>query len=327
LSLVAPEKVRYQTKLEGYDPDWEDAGNQRIAYYHELPPGAYVFRVRAANNDGVWNEAGASLAFVMEPFVWQTIWFRGGLAALLVGCGGFLVWWWTRLRLRHALEREGSAREIRDLAGRLINAQEDERIRLARELHDDLSQSLALMSVELEMFGQQPPTAPDAIHRRMQEFSGRMKTISSDVHRLSHELHPAKLEQLGLAAAVRGLCKEMALAHLLAIHFQAEELPRTLPRAIALCLYRVTQETLHNVVKHSHATRASVELSARDNGIGLRIEDDGEGFNPAAASGKGSLGLVSMRERVRNVGGRLSVDSSAGRGTRVEVRLALPEKT
>ena len=141
-----------------------------------------------------------------------------------------------------------------DLNGRLIHAQEEEQTRLARELHDDLSQSLALLSVELEMFGQSPPAEREQISGRMQELSAQVKRLSSEVHRLSHEMHPAKLEQLGLVAAIRGFCKEFAAAHEMAIEFSDHSVPRAVPEDTALCFYRIAQEALHNVIKHSGGT-------------------------------------------------------------------------
>ncbi len=199
-----------------------------------------------------------------------------------------------------------------DLSGRLIHAQEEEQARLARELHDDLSQSLALLSVELEMFGQNPPAERGQISGRMQEFSADVKRLSSEVHRLSHELHPAKLEQLGLVAAVRGFCKELAMAHEMAIEFTNRSVPRAVPEDTALCLYRITQEALHNVIRHSGGTAARVELAMDGGELRLAIIDDGVGFDPETIRANGSLGLVSMAERARFVHGRLSIESHAG---------------
>src|ERR1700758_2117371 len=153
--------------------------------------------------------------------------------------------------------RKQAEEAARDLSGRLIYAQEAERMRLACDLHDDLSQSLALLSIELEMFGQSRP----AERGQMQEFSAQVRRLSSEVHRLSHELHPVKLEQLGLVAALRGFCKQFAVAHEMAIEFADRSVPRAVPEATALCLYRIAQEALHNVVKHSGATVARVELT------------------------------------------------------------------
>jgi PAS domain S-box-containing protein len=215
--------------------------------------------------------------------------------------------------------RKQAEEAARDLSGRLIYAQEAERMRLARDLHDDLSQSLALLSIELEMFGQSQP----AERGRMQEFSGQVKRLSSEVHRLSHELHPAKLEQLGLVASLRGFCKEFAAAHEMAIEFADRSVPRTVPEDTALCLYRIAQEALHNVIKHSGGTAAKVELAMERGELRLVIADDGVGFDPKTMRTNGSLGLVSMGERARFVHGLLLVESHAGKGTRVEVRVPI----
>jgi PAS domain S-box-containing protein len=218
-------------------------------------------------------------------------------------------------------ERKLSEAAARDLSGRLIRAQEDERRRLARELHDDLSQSLALLSVDIEMFGRSPPDGREVISGRMKELSATVKGLSSEVHRLSHELHPAKLEQLGLAAAIRGFCKELGAAHQIAIEFEPGNVPRQLPDDVALCLYRITQEALRNVVKHSRATSARVELVIEGPHLRLTITDEGCGFEVEASPGRSSLGIVSMRERVRMVQGQISVQSRPSEGTCIEVRI------
>jgi len=220
-------------------------------------------------------------------------------------------------------ERRLTEEAARDLNGRLINAQEAERTRLARELHDDLSQSLALISVGLEMFGQKPPVDREIIAGRMREFSAEIKSLSTEVHRLSHELHPAKLEQLGLAAAVRGFCKELAAARGIAIEFESHNVPRLVSNEVALCVYRITQEALQNVIKHSGANHAKVDLAADGPELHLIVADDGCGFDPKIVQGNGSLGIVSMRERARMVRGQISVQTRPGEGTRIEVRVPI----
>jgi PAS domain S-box-containing protein len=219
--------------------------------------------------------------------------------------------------------RKQAEEAAHDLSGRLIYAQEAERMRLACDLHDDLSQSLALLSIELEMFGQSRPAERVQISGRMQIFSEQVKRLSSDVHRISHELHPAKLEQLGLVAALRGFCKQFAVAHEIAIEFADRSVPRAVPEATALCLYRIAQEALQNVVKHSGGTAARVELAMEGSELRLAIVDDGVGFDPKTMRANGSLGLVSMAERARFVHGLVSVESHAGKGTRVEVRVPI----
>jgi signal transduction histidine kinase/ligand-binding sensor domain-containing protein len=320
LSFSAPEKVRFLSKLEGYDSDWHDVGGQRLASFYELPPGQYSFKVRAANNDGVWNDAGASMTFTVLPTLWQALWFRVSLGLLLGLAGATAAWLWLRFNLRRTAERLHAAQQIRELAGRLIHAQEAERWRLARELHDDLSQRLALLSMQLELLGRRLPTEPKEALSRMRELSERVRDISTDVHRLSHELHPAKLEQLGLVATARSFCKEIAAARQLSVHFDHEDVPAVVAREAALCLYRILQESLQNVAKHSRATNARVSLTGLNGELRLVVVDDGIGSNFLSGTVRLSagLGLASMQERVRLVNGRLSVWSSQGKGTRLE---------
>ena len=165
-------------------------------------------------------------------------------------------------------------------------------------------------------FGRRPLNGSTSCRRTV-------KQLSSSVHDLSHRLHPSKLEQLGLVAAVRSLCKEVTQAHGLTIVWNDHGLVMSFPDDIALCLYRVAQESLQNVVKHSGARRVEVELIAADAFVRLRVIDDGTGFDAGSLSGKESLGLVSMRERARLVHGELAVESQPGAGTRVDVRVPL----
>ncbi len=210
-----------------------------------------------------------------------------------------------------------------NLSGRLIHAQEETQKQFGRELHDDFCQSLAMLSVELEIFGRKAPATPELIAERIDAFSTQVKSLSSRVHRLSHELHPAKLD-LGLVPAVRGFCREFALAHQLAVEFVDRDVPQIALGDTALCLYRIAQEALHNVIKHSGASLAKVELSYAGGQLRLVVTDDGHGFDPLGASRNGSLGLVSMSERARFVGGSLTIESRPGAGARVDVRVPIP---
>ncbi len=219
--------------------------------------------------------------------------------------------------------RKHAEEAAKSLSGRLIHAQEAERIRLARELHDDLNQSLALLAVELDVFGQKPPATSSEVGERMRHLSAQVKNLSSSVHRMSHELHPAKLEQLGLVAAVRGFCREIREMRNIAIEVDTREVPRELPNDIALCIYRVVQEGLQNVVKHSGAATAKVELTSNEHELWLIVSDQGCGFNTVVATEDVSLGLISMRERVRLVRGQISIESRMGEGTRIQVQVPL----
>ena len=222
-------------------------------------------------------------------------------------------------------DRKLAEEAAQSLSGRLIHAQEAERIRIARELHDDLSQSLALLAVELDMLGQQPP-AGNVVSERMQQLSTQVRNLSSGVHRLSHELHPAKLEQLGLESAVRGFAKELGTAHQIAVACEFHNVPRVLPDDIALCIYRIVQEGLQNVVKHSDAIEAKVVMRADGKELCLEVLDQGTGFDTAAMMRNSSLGMVNMRERVRLVHGKIVIQSGKGEGTRIEVRVPLSKR-
>ena len=217
-----------------------------------------------------------------------------------------------------------SQSEAQTLSGRLITAHEDERARLAGAMHDGLSQNMALLAVELETFGQQPPDAREQIRGHMDGFVSRVKALSAGVHRMAHGLHPAKLEQLGLATALSAHCRDVEHAHSISVQCDCRGVPRWLPPDLALCLYRVTQEALQNVVKHSGAKRATVELAAADGELRLSISDDGKGFDLDAAKAGAGLGLLSMRERVRLVHGQIQWRSQPGAGTRVDARVPLP---
>jgi PAS domain S-box-containing protein len=219
---------------------------------------------------------------------------------------------------RHRVEHE-----LHELSGRLIDAHEQERSRLARELHDDVGQRLALLTVEFGVLRKRLGSADEHTADALARITGEMATIGLQLHRFSHELHPARLEQLGFEASIRSMCQEISEARGIAIQFTSSTLPEALPADVALCLYRVTQEALHNAVKHSGSSRASVTVTADANAVTLRVVDQGVGFNPAVSHRKDALGLVSMRERARLVRGSFALVAQPGAGTSVEVCVPL----
>jgi PAS domain S-box-containing protein len=204
------------------------------------------------------------------------------------------------------------------LAGRLIAAQEGERHRIARELHDDLSQKLAMLSMDLTQLRATSAMRETEVAARMQQIADRTTEIASGVHRLSHRLHPARLQALGLVPSLEALCRDTSRQHGTLVEFKHDEVRDPLDPDLALCLYRVTQEALHNVVRHSGATHATVRLCHRSEQVSLQIADDGAGFTFREREDTG-LGLVSMRERVAFLGGTLSIETAPGRGTLINV--------
>jgi len=222
--------------------------------------------------------------------------------------------------------RRQAEEELRNLGGRLIRAQEDERSRIARELHDDLSQRLAIMGIELDQLRQKMPRAQTALIARAERLSTMAQEISSEVHGLSHRLHPAKLDHLGLAPALESLCQEISAHQDIKILFQQDGFPACLSQDVTLCVFRIAQETLRNVTKHSGAREAGVTLKKTNQAIHLRVSDNGCGFDYDSDRITKGLGFISMRERLRLVEGEISIRSQAGRGTQISVMVPVNQE-
>ena len=225
-------------------------------------------------------------------------------------------------RFFDVLARQAADLIERTLAGeavsqKLIEAHEDERTHIARELHDDLSQRLAVVTVRLGNLLQNPAVSVAELEPEIREMYQQVGELASDVQALSHGLHPPKLELMGLEAAVTGFCGEMSATHDVRIDVLVSDIPRSLPPDISLCLYRIAQEALQNFVKHGGVPRAEVSLLRQSNALNLTVKDYGAGFDLHDAMRGPGLGLTTMKERLKVLGGQLSIDSQPGRGTTV----------
>ena len=205
----------------------------------------------------------------------------------------------------------------------MITAQELERSRIARELHDDINQQVAMLAIELQQLESFLPESSLEGRERVQALWKKTHGLSKEIQHLSHQLHSAKLEHLGITAALRGLCEEFSAQHKIKTDFQFREVPPGLNSDISLSLFRVAQESLHNVAKHSSANQVRMELVGSGDKIVLRVSDDGIGFDPAAHRDHDGLGLISMNERIRLVGGTLALSSVLSLGTKVEATIPL----
>ena len=219
-------------------------------------------------------------------------------------------------------EQKRAEANLKDLGGRLIEAQEKERSRIACELHDDFNQRLALLSIELEQLGKTMPKAPRN-RELLKRIQDQAQELSGDIHRLSYRLHPAKLDHLGLAAAVRSLCEEMSQTTNVRIEVQHNRFPAALPKDIALCVFRVAQEALRNCVKHSGAQSVRVLLWKTSDAVRLTVSDDGCGFDPKLDVRQSGLGFISMKERVYLLGGDMQINSQPQCGTCVDVSVPI----
>jgi signal transduction histidine kinase len=220
-----------------------------------------------------------------------------------------------------AEEHKLGERALRELSGRLITAQEEERTRLSRELHDDLSQRMARLLIRLERCRQSIGDVSPKSRQQLEAVVEMASEVSANLRDLSHMLHPATLATLGLVTSISGFCRQFSEQHNLNVKFEFGDIPKGTPDDVSLCLFRIVQEALSNVVKHSAAQEARVTLTRAGDRIDLCIEDSGAGFDTASPQGTAALGLISMRERVHLVGGQFSIESEPSRGTRILVHV------
>lgn len=262
--------------------------------------------------------AGAIVLF-RQPSFWQHYEKYILAAVVLILLQTMLI---AGLLWQRARKRAVTA-DLRRLGGHLIHAQEEERARIARELHDDFSQRLAVQSIELTQLEKNLPVLQAEDRARTLQLLKETKEMSADMRSLSHQLHSSRLDLVGLVPALSGLCDEITKKYKIDVHFVEHSFPRNLRKDVELCLFRIAQEGLNNVVKHSAANSAQVELSANRNNLSLCISDTGKGFNAAVKDLGSGIGLVGMRERLRLVDGKLSIVSGPMRGTEVLAEIPL----
>jgi signal transduction histidine kinase len=205
----------------------------------------------------------------------------------------------------------------------LIEAHEEERTWIARELHDDINQRIALLTVQLKQWTKHPPSSEANVRKHIGSVCEQLTDLGNDIQALSHRLHSSKLEYLGIVVAAGSFCKELSEQQKVEIEFSQTGIPHSLPKEIALCLFRVLQEALQNAVKHSGARQFRVELHGTSGTIDLTVNDLGVGFDQEQVLERRGLGLISMRERMQLVGGQFSIESKPGSGTTIHARTPL----
>ncbi|MBD9478966.1 sensor histidine kinase [Pseudoxanthomonas sp. PXM02] len=308
LSLSIPERVRFRYKLEGYDDGWQDAGTRRTAFYNDPGPGAYVFRVVAANNDGVWNEVGASLPIVIAPRYYQTPWFR----ALSIILGVSLLWIAYLLRLRHL------SAQIRER----LQERHRERERIARELHDTLLQSVQGLILRFhavaESLGRDAPShaAMERVLQRADDVMGEARDRVLDLRAHAPGELPEMLADLG---------EELVPDYAVDFRMVVDGATRALDPLVCEEVYRIAREAVINAFQHARAGHVVVELAYERDLLLVRVRDDGVGMPPEvvrAGGRSGHWGMPGMRERAKRIGATLDLRSAAGKGT--DVVLCVP---
>jgi signal transduction histidine kinase len=216
-------------------------------------------------------------------------------------------------------ERRLAEKAVEQLAGRLIHAQEQERSRIGRELHDHISQMLGVVTIRIDQLRAGAAGSHSSLDDALGDLRRNVMELTEDVHRLSHRLHSSTLDYLGLVPALQKLIAEFSQSHDIRVGFEHDALPSNLSSEVALCLFRVVEESLTNIAKHSGAQSAHVRLTGHADGLHLLVEDSGTGFDASTLERKAGLGFVSMQERLRVIRGTIRVDSAASRGTTIEV--------
>jgi signal transduction histidine kinase len=304
LSFAAPEKVRFRYRLEGFDKEWTDAGARRQAEYTNLPPKHYQFRVIASNNDGVWNETGASVEFSIQPAYYQTNWFR------LAFIAGFAQLLWSLHGIR--LRRMAAQLNVR-FEERLA-----ERTRIAGEMHDTLLQNISGFALQLDGLSK---TVSAPVRDRLHDLREQAEQCLREAREFVWDLRSPAVEEKDLSAALRGAGEDIIAGRQVQFHMTVTGDRRPAPARLQEQLLRIVQEATRNAVRHGHATEINMDVAYLDADlIRVQMRDDGQGFDLKEASGKlGHWGLTIMRERARKIGAELKISTAPGHGTEIEI--------
>jgi len=313
VSLVAPEKVFFRYKLEGWDRDWQDAGTRRQAFYSNLPPRNYRFRVKACNNSGVWNEAGTSLDFFVAPAYYQTTWFRLSCVAAFLGLLVAL----HRLRLRRLVRQFNMT----------LEARVSERTRIARELHDTLLQSFQGVLLKFHVVTYMLTDRPEA-QKSLENVIGQARQAITEGRDAVQGLRSSTVITNDLARSLSMVGGELAAAHsdgnCPEFVVNVEGASRDLVPLLRDEVYRITGEALRNAFQHAQARRIEVEIRYEQRQFRLRVRDDGKGIDPKVLGEGGRVGhygLPGMHERAKLVGAKLAVWSELDSGTETELTI------
>jgi signal transduction histidine kinase/ligand-binding sensor domain-containing protein len=315
LSFIKSDQVRFKYRMSGLDSDWVDADTRRTAYYSHLPPGDYVFTVIAANSDGVWNNQGASIRVHVVPRFYRTGWFLA-LSVALFGSVIFLAYRWRIAQLK----KDRAAQQT--FSQQLIESEEAERKRIAVELHDGLGQSLVVIK-NRALMGLNKPEDHERMLAQMGEISEAASAAMSEVRGIARNLHPYQIDYLGLTTALKTMIETVADASDIAISSEIDELDGELSKEAEINLYRIVQEALNNIVKHSAATEAKVSLKKSAGMLDLSVADNGKGFTADHKKPSPGLGLVGIKERARMLNARHEIVSVPDKGTTVRLQMNL----
>lgn len=307
LSLIKSEQIKFKYKLEGLEENWVEAGRERTANYSYLPHGEYIFRVIAANADGVWNNKGALVKIIVRPYFYQTWWFRA-LAAFAVV---LIVWFIYHNRVSHLRE---IAETKTAFSRQLIESQEAERKRIAAELHDGLGQNLVVIK-NRAMLGINKGDDKERVAKELNNISESAAQALEEVREITNNLRPQLLDRLGLTKAINAMLKKVS--GVIEIESEIDSIDNIFNETQEISIYRIVQESVNNIIKHSNASDAIVKIKRDESKVLITIEDNGKGFD--VLNVKSGLGLVGLKERAQLLNGAFLIDSKIGEGTNIRV--------
>jgi ligand-binding sensor domain-containing protein/signal transduction histidine kinase len=303
LSFIAPHNLRFKYKLEGFDRDWNDAGTRRVAFYTNLSPGRYRFRVLARNHEGVWNESGVLFAFRLRPHFYQTYWFYSSLLLASI----LLIWHIYRWRVKQVEAQ--------------FNAVLAERNRIAREIHDTLAQGFVAVSVQLELVARTLSISTESAQQLLKQIQLSVQNSLAEARRSIWQLRSQDSDDEDLPSKLSKIATQVTSTTPIKVRFQVLGTYRRLPHDVEQELLKIGQEAVANVVRHANADHIKIDLNFEAKKLKLAIADDGRGFagDPSSFYSNGHFGLKGMRERAERIDAKLTVKSTAGEGTQVLV--------
>ncbi len=321
LSFVQSDRLTFRYRLNGLDRDWVEAGTRRTAYYSHVPPGRYTFTVMAADSTGAWSPRTAEVSLEVVPPFWQTWWF----ATLSVLAAATVVGFGYHRRVS-TLERARVAQER--FSRQLIDSQERERRRIAAELHDSLGQQLLVIK-NRALLGTTDGHEGPAARRQFEQISDAASQSIEEVRHIAYNLRPYHLDRLGLTNSVEDMIERVAATSDIVFAADIEPIDGTIPKDMEINLFRIVQECLNNIIKHSESRHASLRMARRDRRVTITIHDDGKGFDPKATLTTPvptrGFGMSGIAERVRMLGGRHTIISSPGHGTTIQIEVPVQE--
>jgi len=311
LNFTNPNKNLYKYKMEGFNKDWIHIGNNRRASFTNLDPGKYTFRVKGSNNHGIWNEEGTSIKVIITPPWWATWWFRTIIVLLILG----ILYWIFKSRTS-ALKKKHLAQK--EFSRKLIDSQEKERKRIATALHDSHGQNLLIISNEMQQYVEKHKESKN----ELKNIIDTVQESINEIREISYDLHPHILERVGIEEAIDSMISKISKSTDIQFDLISDEVDNVFDKKVEINIYRIIQEAVNNIIKHSQATEAKIEINKHRKYVNILISDNGIGFDKRLMKKENNgLGLEGMKERVNLINGKYKLKSEQGRGTTVEIKI------